>query len=427
MLTDIACKKAPPKDKPYKLADGQGLYLYVTPTGFKSWRWKYRIGGKEKRLVFGPYPSITPAKARMMREDASRQLINGVDPAIDKVQRAAAEIARMGATFRTVAEDWLESQAVVWTKGHAKVVKASLERDVFPTLGHLPIDTITTPMVANLLRAVEQRGAIETAHRARQRISDVFAMAIGRGIVQLDPSAVAQKGLSPILRGKQPAVRTIEAARNVLRKVEEQPAHPLTKLASRLLALTAVRSGVLRMAAPQEFEGLDGPEPLWRIPAAKMKLVLEQKNDAAYDFIVPLSRQAVEVVKLAMTFSGNGPVIFRSIRHPRRPLSDSTISKVYREAGFTGVHVPHGWRSTFSTIMNEVLEREYHSRGGTGVSPDRAIVELMLAHVLGGVEAHYNRAAYMPRRRELAQQWADLLVQDLAPLRSLMEGLRQHG
>ncbi|USU08883.1 integrase arm-type DNA-binding domain-containing protein [Sphingomonadaceae bacterium OTU29MARTA1] len=427
MLTDVACKRAKAQDKPYKLTDGQGMYLYVTPTGFKSWRWKYRIGGKEKRLVFGPYPAISPAKARMMREDAARQLLNGVDPAIDKVQRAAAQTARLGATFRTIAEDWLESQAQVWTKGHAKVVKASLERDVFPSLGHLPIDSITTPMVLNVLRPIEQRGAIETAHRARQRISDVFARAIGSGIVQADPAGVAQKALSPIPRGKHPAVRTIEAARTVLLKVEAEPAYPLTKLASRLLALTAVRSGVLRLAAPSEFEDLDGPEPLWRIPATKMKLVLEQKKDAAYEFVVPLSRQAVETVKMAMDFSGNGPVIFRSIRHPRRPLSDATLSKAYREAGFSGKHVPHGWRSTFSTIMNEEADREYHRRGGTGVSPDRAIIELMLAHVLGGVEGHYNRAAYMPRRRELAQQWADMLIQDLAPLPALLEGLRQNG
>jgi integrase len=420
MLTDTACRKAKPADKPYKLGDAAGLYLYVLPTGYRSWRWKYRVAGKEKRMVFGSYPEITLAQAREMREDAARQLRGGVDPSIDKQQRAAAHTARVGATFRTIADDWMKSQAATWSKGHAQTVKASLERDVFAKIGHLPIDTITTPMVLSVLRPIEERGAIETAHRIRQRISEIYARAIGSGIVATDPAAIAQKALAPIRRGKQPAVRTVEAARNVLRKVEEQPAHPLTKLASRLLALTAVRSGVLRMAEPGEFEGLDGAEPLWRIPAAKMKLVLERKNDAAFEFVVPLSRQAVETVKIAIEFSGNAPLIFRSIRHPRRPLSDSTLSKAYREAGFTGQHVPHGWRSTFSTVMNELAGAE--NRVG-----DRAIIDLMLAHVPAGVEGIYNRAAYMPRRRELAQEWADMLIQDVAPLRALLEGLRQHG
>jgi integrase len=420
MLTDTACRKAKPQEKPYKLGDAAGLYLYVLPTGYRSWRWKYRVAGKEKRLVFGAYPDVTLAEAREMREDAARQLRGGVDPSIDKRQRAAAHTARVGATFKTIADDWMESQAPTWSKGHAQVVKASLERDVFGKIGHLPIDAITTPMVLEVLRPIEQRGAIETAHRIRQRISEIYARAIGSGIVAADPAAIAQRALAPIRRGKQPAVRTVEAARTVLRKVEAQPAHALTKLASRFLALTAVRSGVLRMAEPREFEGLDGPEPLWRIPAAKMKLVLERKNDAAFEFVVPLSRQAADTIKLAIEFSGNGPLIFRSIRHPRRPLSDSTLSKAYREAGFTGQHVPHGWRSTFSTVMNELAGAE--NRVG-----DRAIIDLMLAHVPAGVEGIYNRAAYMPRRREVAQEWADMLIHDLAPLPSLLEGLRQHG
>lgn len=420
MLTDTAIKKAKPTDKAYKLGDSGGLYLYVMPSGYRSWRMKFRFAGKEKRLVFGSYPDTTLLQARAMRENAAKLLRDGIDPSVHKVQQAAAQVARVGATFKTIAEDWLVSQDATWSKRYAQNVKNSFVQDVYPKLGHLPIDAITTPLVLKVLRPVEERGAIETAHRIRQRISEVFARAIGSGIVAADPATVAQRALSPIKRGKQPAVRTVEAARIVLRKVEEQPAHPLTKLASRFLSLTAVRSGVLRMAEPKEFEGLGGPEPIWRIPAAKMKLVVDQKEDAAFEFIVPLSRQAVETITVAMEFSGKGPLIFRSVRHPRRPLSDSTLSKAYREAGFTGLHVPHGWRSTFSTVMNELAGVE--SRVG-----DRAIIDLMLAHVpSNSVEAAYNRAAYMPRRRELAQEWADMLVQDLAPLESLLTGLRQH-
>lgn len=420
MLTDTAIRKAKPREKAYKLGDAAGLYLYIMPSGYRSWRWKYRYGGKEKRLVFGSYPDVTLAEARRLREDAARQLRSGVDPSLHRRQQSAAQVAQVGATFKAVAEDWLASQAPTWSLRYAQNVKNSLVKDVYPQLGKVPIAAITTPMVLAVLRPVEQRGAVETAHRIRQRISEIFGRAIGSGIASHDPAAVATKALAPIRRGKHPAVRTVEAARTVLRKVEEEPAQPLTKLASRLLALTAVRAGVLRLAEPHEFEGLDGAEPIWRIPAAKMKLVLEQKQDVAFEFIVPLSRQAVETVQVAMEFGGRGPLVFRGVRHPRRPISDSTLSKAYRDAGFTGVHVPHGWRSTFSTVMNELAAVE--NRVG-----DRAIIDLMLAHVPSGVEAAYNRAAYMPRRRELAQEWADMLVQKLAPVPSLLTGLRQHG
>jgi integrase len=421
MLTDTACKRAKAQDKPYKLADAQGLHLYVTPSGYKSWRWKYRFAGKEKRLVFGAYPEVTLVEARSMREDAARQLRSGVDPSVDKRQRSAAHMARAGSTFETVANDWFASQERTWSKRYANIVRRSLDQDVFPKLGKLPIESITTPLVLEVLRPIEQRGAIETAHRVRQRISEVFARAIGSGIATNDPATVAARALAKVKKGKFPAVRTVEAARAVLSKVEAQPGQPLTKLASRLLALTAVRSGVLRMAETKEFEGLDGAAPIWRIPAAKMKLVVERKEDAAFEFIVPLAPQAVELIKLAIEFTGaDMPLIFRSVRHPRKPISDSTISKAYREAGFSGVHVPHGWRSTFSTIMNELAAVE--NRVG-----DRAIIDLMLAHVPEGVEAAYNRAAYMPRRRELAQEWADMLTQGFAPPATLLEGLRQHG
>ena len=229
---------------------------------------------------------------------------------------------------------------------------------------------------------------------------------------------MAGRALSPVKKGKFPAVRTIEEARTVLQTVEAQSSHPMTKLASRLLALTAVRSGVLRLAEPAEFEGLDGDQPIWRIPAAKMKLVVERKEDAAFEFIVPLSKQAIETIEVAMILAGKAPLLFRSVRHPRRPLSDSTLSKAYRDAGYSGIHVPHGWRSTYSTVMNEIAGEE--NRVG-----DRAIIDLMLAHVQSGVEATYNRAAYMPRRRELAQEWADMLTLTLPHPSLLLGGSRR--
>jgi len=416
-LTALACQKAAPRDKPYKLADGKGLYLEVLPTGVKSWRWKYRFGGKEKRLVFGTFPDLKLGEARDLREDAARQLRGGVDPAIRKVQRAAEHVARAGSTFETVARDWYASQAPTWSKRYAKIVIDSLEKDVFPKLGRLPIRDVTTPLVLKVLRPIEQRGAVETAHRVRQRISEVFALAVGSGIADGDPAAIAGKALGKVRKRKFPAARSIEEARAVLHATEAQPGHPLTKLASRLLALTSVRSAIVRGAVRSEFEDLDGNQPLWRVPAARMKLIQERKNDPSMEFLVPLSHQAVATLEAAMTLA-TGPLIFRTVRNARQPISDSTISKAYREAGLSGRHVPHGWRSTFSTIMNELAE----SRNRVG---DRAIIDLMLAHVPEGVEAAYNRAAYMPRRREIAQEWADLLTDGFASPEMLLEGPRQ--
>lgn len=421
MLTDLACRRAAASAKPVKMTDAHGLYLYVLPSGYKSWRWKYRFAGKEKLLTLGSYPSVSLAEARALRSDAARLLADGKDPAIGKRQHSVGRAANVESTFEIVARDWMTSQTPIWSERHAALVKSSLEKDVFPQIGHLPIDTITTPMIVQLLRPIEARGAVETAHRTRQRLSEIFSRAIGSGLAIVDPAAVAGRALAPIKRGRFPAVRTIEAAREVLRKVEEQPGHPLTKLGSRLLALTAVRSAVLRTTTAAEFEGLDGPSPIWRIPAAKMKLAVQQKQDDAFEFIVPLSRQAVETLRVAMAFSGKAPLIFRSVRHPRRAISDSTISKAYRDAGFAGVHVPHGWRSTFSTVMNErALDAQDARYAG-----DRAIIDLMLAHVPDGVEAAYNRAAYMPRRRQLAQEWADLLTQDLVDPAELLTGPRR--
>nr|WP_246616993.1 integrase arm-type DNA-binding domain-containing protein [Sphingomonas yunnanensis] len=328
-MTDVACRKAVAREKPYKLSDANGLYLYVLPSGFKSWRWKYRIGGKEKRLVFGGYPEVTLSKARALREEAARSLREGSDPAASKRQRAAEQTAMAGNTFETIAREWHASQKAGWSERYASIVLNSFVNDVFPRLGKLPITAVTTPLVLEVLRPIEARGAVETAHRVRQRISEVFARAIAAGIAQADPSAVTKRALGRKTKGKFPAARTIKLAQAVLAGSERQPGHPLTKLASRLLALTAVRSATLRLAEKHEFEDLDGAEPIWRVPATKMKLGVERKQDAAFEFLVPLSRQAVETVKVAIAFSGAGNpgLVFRSVRNSRKPISDSTLSK----------------------------------------------------------------------------------------------------
>lgn len=429
MLTDVACRQAKPRARPYKLADEKGLYLYVTPSGYRSWRWKYRIGGKERRLVFGPYPLVSLTLARRLRDEAALVKIMGGDPAAELHKRRAALIPAPERTFEAVARKWHERRKPSWAKRHAANVLKSLEDEAFEAksplglwrarFGQLDIAAITAPMVLEVLRPIEARGAVDQAHRVRQRISDVFGSAIAAGLADSDPAAAVKKALQAVVKRNHPAFRRIEDARHLLSVTEAEPAHPSTKLASRMLALTAARSEPMRYMAPDELEELDGDEPIWRIPPTKMKLALRHKQDEAFEFIVPLSRQAVDVVKAALQLSAGGPFVFPSQRHAHRPMSENAISSMYRRfAQFAGRHVPHGWRATFSTIMNEravAMDRP----------EDRAIIDLMLAHKPEGVEAVYNRAAYMPRRRQLAQAWADMLIEGLAPALSLLEGPRK--
>lgn len=416
MLTDKECRAATREGGKTKLFDGHGLYLEILKSGAKSWRWKYRFEKTEKRLTFGLYPEVSLRAARVERETAAGILRTGIDPATYHRQAVQPQ-AKEEPTFAAVALDWHASQTKLFDAKHALKVKRALERDVFPAIGKLPVSEVTSPQIVTLLRAIEARGSADVAHRARQRISDIFVYALASAIATSNPAAEMGKALGRVRKGRYPAVQTIEAARDMLKAIEAQRVYPLTRVASRLLALTAVRSGVLRLAEVREFEDLDGPAPIWRIPASKMKLAQERRNDPAFEFIVPLSRQAVEVVKVAIAFSDAKGLIFRSIRLANKPISDSTISKLYREAGYAGVHLPHGWRATFSTVMNRLAAEE--DRKG-----DREVIDLMLAHVAGSVEAIYNRYAYMPRRREIAQEWADLLTKGLMPPEQLIEGPR---
>lgn len=259
-LTDIQLKAAKPAAKPYKLADAKGLYLYVAATGLRSWRMKYRFLGKEKVLTFGPYPEVKLGEARDKRDAARATLRDGRDPGMQKKLAAAAGALDAENTFESVAKAWHELHKSKWSPTHADDVIDSLRRDVFPTLGALPINNITPAMVLETLRVVEQRPAIETARRLRQRMSGVFVYAIASGIGSADPAAIVRSAMKPLpTKGRQPALTYLSEAQELLRTVESATASPVTKIASRLLALTVVRPSVLRHAEWTEFENLDVP------------------------------------------------------------------------------------------------------------------------------------------------------------------------
>lgn len=399
MLTDVQIRKTKPAEKPFKIADSGGLFLYVTPSGSKLWRMKFVKGGKEKLLSFGAYPDVALIDARKMRDEARDQLRDGFDPTVRKKIKAAAIATDEQNTFESLAREWARENKARWVKDHHDRVIRSLEIDAFPTLGAVPIKEIKAPHVLTIVRAVEKRGKMITARLIRQRMSAVFNYAMATGRADADPAGALKSVLPPVKSRKQPAVTTIEDAREVMAACERVPGNPISKLCLRFLALTATRPVEARGARWEEFEELDG-FPVWRIPAERMKMRREH--------IVPMSTQAIDVLDAVREFVGQRRFVFPGERHITEPVGESTLLDTLNRAGFYSRHVPHGWRSTFSTVMNDRFPLEPH------------IIDAMLAHApRNQVEGRYNRAEYAERRREMAQAWADLLMEGAAPALSL--------
>ncbi|MDN2581638.1 integrase arm-type DNA-binding domain-containing protein [Aquibium sp. ELW1220] len=414
MLTDAAIRAFKPGEKSYKKFDRDGLHLVITPSGGKLWRFKFRFEGREKLLSFGPYPDVSLSQARGARDDAKATLRKGEDPSATKRAEKAAVTSAPRHPFEEVAREWFEVNRDQWAERHAHDVLVSLERDVFPFMGSAPIADISASDVYAVVHPLEQRGAKETARRVRQRIEAVFARAIAKGIATTNPGAQVKGAMAPMAKGRQPAIIDLEAARAMLAKAEAEPAHPVTKLALRILALTAVRPGTLASTPWAEWSNLDADAPAWQVPAERMKMRLQHKGDEARDHIVPLSRQAVEAIAALQTISGRGRLAFPNTRHAHKPMSENAMGYLLNRAGYHHKHVPHGWRATFSSVMNERFPA------------DRAVIDLMLAHVpKDAVEGAYNRALHMARRRELAQLWADLILDGLPPAEDLLSGPRR--
>lgn len=406
MLTDVQIRKAKPADKGYKLTDGAGLHVFVSPAGGKSWRWRYEFGGKEKLLTLGQYPVMGLSDARDAREKARAILREGRDPGIAKKQKRLVVSRQNTETFEIIGREWHTINQSRWSQIHASDILYSLERDVFPGIGSYPVREITVTDVLALLRDVESRGSLETARRLRQRIESIFSFAIATDRAAANPAIIVKGAMAPLKRGRQPAITDLDEARQILPRCEAMPGHPLTKLAHRLLALTVVRPGVVLNLPWSEFPK---DAVLWTVPAKRMKLALVRKEDAAHDHLVPLPRQALEVIEAARKLSGLGPMVFPNSRAAHQPMSEGAIRHLLNKAGYQDRHVSHGWRSTFSTVMNERFPA------------DRQIIDLMLAHKpKDAVESAYNRALHLPRRIELAQIWADLVTEGLQPAGNLL-------
>lgn len=392
MLTPAAVKAAQPMVRAYKLFDTNGLFLFVAPSGLKSWRVKYRLKGKEKLATLGQYPALSLPEARAQRDGLKKRIKGGGE---------AAQI-RKPMTFGELARAWHEDRKARWSEQHAADVLSNLERDAFPILGEIPLSVIDEPMVLEVIGAVEGRGRLATAKRFRQRISSIFSFGIARKHCAADPAAILVRELQPARPVRaHPALLTTEACRRLLADCETIAARPLVRLASRYLALTAVRLNAVRGMQWGEID-LDAAE--WRVPAARMKLAKVKKADAAYDHIVPLSAQALQVLHKVLQEIGHDarsslpPADRLVFARAGAPIGEGAIRQLYIDAGYGGRHVPHGWRASFSTILNESMPEA------------SAIIEQALAHTpKDKVKAAYDRADHMARRRVLFDRWGSLL------------------
>ncbi|OGA98826.1 MAG: integrase [Burkholderiales bacterium RIFCSPHIGHO2_12_FULL_69_20] len=390
MLTDTTCKNAKcPADKPRKrFADAAGLYLEVQANGAKkSWFYKYRFAGKEKRLALGSYPAVSLAQARRDRDDARETLHTGTDPVAARHDAKRATLARAENTFQTVALEWWAHWKGTKTERHADYVKRRLEADVFPVIGTVPVADLTARQLKEVARRVEARGAVDIAKRAWQTCGQILAFAVGEDLIERSPSNEIKPGAFLKTRKKENYARVdAKELPTLLRRMDTYTGSPCTRLAMRLMALTFVRTGELIGARWEEFD-LDAAE--WRIPESRMKMRTPH--------IVPLSTQAVEVLKTLAELRNLSPMVFPGERDHEKPMSNNTILKALERMGYKHRMTGHGYRGVASTILHELGWRH-------------DVIELQLAHQeRNAVSAAYNHATYLAERRKMMQAWADHL------------------
>lgn len=380
-LNESRIRAAKPKQKPYKLRDGRGLHLLVTPTGSRLWRLRYRHANRETMLSLGAYPDVSLKTARERRDQQRKLIADKVDPAA--VRRA--ERAGLGNTFKAIAEEWISKQG--FAPATLKKAEWTFRDLLFPFIGSRPITGITAPDLLALLRRLEAREKHETAHRTKQRASQVFRYAIATGRAERDPTADLRGALAPVVVTNRAALTDPKAVGGLLRAIDGYVGHPSTAFALKLAPLVFVRPGELRAAEWNEFD-LDASE--WRIPAARMKM--------GELHIVPLSDQAVALLRKLQSSTATGRYLFPSVRTTARPISENTLGAALRRLGFTKDEMTaHGFRAMASTLLNE-----------QGFAPD--IIELQLAHAeRNEVRAAYNRAQRLAERRKMMQAWADYL------------------
>ncbi len=369
-LSDIQVKNAKPKDKDYRLTDGDGLYLFCHTSGGRLWRLDYRFNGTRKTLALGSYPTVTLMDARQRRSDAKKLLDNGVDPGEVKKALKAATVAEAENSFETVAREWHSKFSGSWSSTHAETTIRRLELDVFPVLGDKIIGEIKAPALLAMLRRIESRGALETAHRVRTICGQIFRYAVATGRAERDPAADLKGALPPYKKGHLAAITNPKEVAPLLRAIDGFQGSFVVKSALLLSPLFFVRPGELRQA---EWAEIDFETSTWNIPAERMKMKVAH--------IVPLSSQALAVLHELHALTGRGKYLFPCHRSFARPMSNNAINAALRRMGFEKDEMTgHGFRAMARTILDEVLQ----------VRPD--FIEHQLAHAVRDANGRaYNR------------------------------------
>lgn len=416
--TDVTIRNSKPTDATLRLNDGDGLYLLIKPNGAKWWRLDYSTGGKRKTLSIGVYPD-TGLKAARDKADEARQLVAaGTDPSdirkakkaqqarLQEADRRVADELPAVDSFEEVAREWFVKFSAEWAVSHADKIIRRLERDIFPWIGKRPIASVNAPELLSVLRRIEERGAVETAHRAHQNCGQIFRYAIATGRAERDPSPDLRGALPAVKQTHHAAITDPKAIGELLRAIDGYQGYFVTKCALRLAPLVFVRPGELRKA---EWTEIDLDKMEWNIPAARMKM--------REPHLVPLSTQAVEILCELHALTGGGRYVFPGARTNGRPMSDNAVLAALRRMGFAKDEMSgHGFRAMARTILDEVLQ----------VRPD--YIEHQLAHAVRDPNGRaYNRTAHLAERTKMMQHWADYLDKlkagaDVIPLQKKRNG-----
>ncbi len=387
-LTDTAAKQAKPKDKTYKLSDERGMFLQVTPKGQKYWRLKYRYAGKEKLMALGVYPETSLKEARELRDNARALIRQNIDPVAERQAQKAHREFEGKNSFSAIAMYWFEKEQPHWSESHAKRVKRAIEKDLIPTLGNKGIATITPPELLQTLRKIESRGAIETAHRAKQIAGKIFRYGVATGLCERDISHDISDALAKPIKSHLAAITDPKEVGKLLVAIDSYQGTPVVRAALQISPILLSRPGEIRH---MEWSEINWEEQRWEIPASKMKL--KQPH------VVPLPQQALEILETLRPLTGHGRYVFPSARSSTRPLSDNATRTALRTLGFDNeTMTPHGFRAMGRTILDEVL----------GYRIDW--IEHQLAHAVKDTNGRaYNRTSHLPQRAEMLQHWADYL------------------
>ena len=397
-LSDSSVRAAKAQDKTYYLSDGGNLILEVATSGTKSWRYNYRLNGKAKTCRFGKYPLVSLTDAREQRRWAVSQIADGKDPAlVKKLEKNTIEAE----TFEAVANDWLKVNTVNWSESHAHRTYSYLKRDVYPVIGQIRVESIEAKHVILIVRNVASRGAVDAAKRLKGVISQVFDYGVVNQLCDVNPARQFQLkalNLPDVLSTSYSAIKDPVLFGGLLRDIENYHGGLSVSSALRLAPYLAMRPSELTGG---EWSEVDLDKAVWVLPAKRRKLPQSRKiaNRAVDDFIIPLSKQAVEILKELKQYTGNGRLMFPSNRGNDRPLSENALRVALRAMGYSNEdQTAHGFRSSFSTLMNELEPQS------------KVMIDATIAHKISNdVEGSYNKAQYIGERRRILQKWADYI------------------